>query len=84
MSKSVTLSFAIPIELSIQMNVYMETKGLNRSQLIKAALVSFLNTQQKKENIPELLETMHEELLEIKQMVSNSTTYQENRLKGKK
>ncbi|PCJ22177.1 MAG: hypothetical protein COA94_09260 [Rickettsiales bacterium] len=71
MSKSVvSLSFAVPLELSIQMNVYMETKGLNRSQLIKAALRLFLEIQKKKEDIPVKLEEIHQELLNIKKIVS--------------
>ena len=69
MSKTVTLSFAAPIDLAIQMNVYMETKGLNRSQLIKAALVSFLDVQKKKETIPEMLNTIHNEILDIKKII---------------
>jgi metal-responsive CopG/Arc/MetJ family transcriptional regulator len=69
MSKTVTLSFAAPIDLAIQMDVYMETKGLNRSQLIKAALVSFLDSQKKKETIPEVLNTIHKEILDIKRII---------------
>lgn len=69
MSKTVTLSFAAPIDLAIQMNVYMETKGLNRSQLIKAALASFLDEQQKKESIPEALDTIYNEILDIKNII---------------
>ena len=77
MNKSVTLSFAIPIELSIQMNVYMETKGLNRSQLLKAAVISFLGSQKKKELMPELLKTVHEEVLEIKKILNKNIQYDE-------
>jgi metal-responsive CopG/Arc/MetJ family transcriptional regulator len=69
MSKTVTLSFASPIDLAIQMDVYMETKGLNRSQLIKAALVSFLDLQKKKETIPEALSAIHKEILDIKKIL---------------
>jgi metal-responsive CopG/Arc/MetJ family transcriptional regulator len=69
MSKTVTLSFAAPIDLAIQMDVYMETKGLNRSQLIKAALVSFLDSHKKKETIPEVLNTIHKEILDIKRII---------------
>jgi metal-responsive CopG/Arc/MetJ family transcriptional regulator len=69
MSKTVTLSFAAPIDLAIQMDVYMETKRLNRSQLIKAALVSFLDSQKKKETIPEVLNTIHKEILDIKRII---------------
>lgn len=69
MSKTVTLSFAAPIDLAIQMNLYMETKGLNRSQLIKAALLSFLDSQQKNEAIPEVLNSIHKEVLDIKDLI---------------
>ena len=69
MSKTVTLSFAAPIDLAIQMNVYMETKGLNRSQLIKAALTSFLELQKKKDTIPESLDAIHKEILELRNLI---------------
>jgi hypothetical protein len=69
MSKTITLSFAAPIDLAIQMDVYMETKGLNRSQLMKASLVSFLDSQKKKESIPETLNTIHKEILDIKRII---------------
>jgi hypothetical protein len=69
MSKTVTLSFAAPIDLAIQMNVYMETKGLNRSQLIKAALTSFLELQKKKDTIPESLDAIQKEILELRNLI---------------
>ena len=69
MSRTVTLSFAIPIEMSIEMNVYMETKGLNRSQLLKAAVRNFLDSQQKKESMPKTLNAVHKDVLEIKRML---------------
>ena len=69
MSRTVTLSFAIPIEMSIEMNVYMETKGLNRSQLLKAAVRNFLDSQQKKGSMPKTLNAVHKDVLEIKRML---------------
>jgi metal-responsive CopG/Arc/MetJ family transcriptional regulator len=69
MSRTVTLSFAIPIEMSIEMNVYMETKGLNRSQLLKAAVRNFLDSHQKKESMPKTLNAVHKDVLEIKRML---------------
>ena len=69
MSKTVTLSFTAPIDLAIQMDVYMETNGLNRSQLIKTALISFLDIQKKQESMPEVLNVIHNEILDIKRII---------------
>lgn len=69
MSKTITLSFAAPIDLAIQMDLYMETKGVNRSQLIKAALLSFLHSQEKQVNITEILDGIHNDVIEIKSLI---------------
>ncbi len=78
MNKTVTLSFAAPIDLAIQMDVFMETKGLNRSQLIKAALISFLDLQKRKETIPEVLDTIHEEIIDIKNIIQKEVLRSED------
>jgi hypothetical protein len=69
MSNTVTISFTLPVELSIQLDLYMEANHLNRSQVIKAALSAYLYGQQKKDETPDLLEKIYAELLEIKSRV---------------
>jgi hypothetical protein len=39
MAKSITMSFSVPVELSIQMEECMENTGFNRSELIKVSLL---------------------------------------------
>lgn len=71
MSKSITLSFTAPIELTIQLDMYTETHRISRSQLIKTAIVAFLESQERQEeDTPKLLEKIYEEMLEIKKAVS--------------
>jgi metal-responsive CopG/Arc/MetJ family transcriptional regulator len=67
MKTSATFSFTIPIELSIQMDVYIEEHGLKRSQFIKNAIVSFLNEKHKKEMMPKLMEDIYKEIIDVKQ-----------------
>ena len=72
MARSITLSFTLPIELSIQMNVYMETKNLNRSQLLKTAITTFLNSEKTKDLMPSLMKNIHQDVLEIKKIISKN------------
>jgi metal-responsive CopG/Arc/MetJ family transcriptional regulator len=46
MSKSITMSFSIPLELSIQIEEQIENEKISRSKLIKKALEIYL--EQKK------------------------------------
>lgn len=74
MTKSVTMSFSVPLELSIQMEECMENKGFNRSELIKTALIAYLKSQDEKKQILKTLEDTHETVLEIKGMVGKLLT----------
>ena len=69
MSKTVTLSFAIPIEMSIEMSLHMEIKKMNRSQLLKAAIREFLDSQKEKENMPKVVNEIRKEITEIKKLL---------------
>ena len=64
------MSFSTPIELSIQMEEYMELTGLNRSELIKISLVNYLESKKSKKNYDESLEKLKQDLDDIKNMLS--------------
>lgn len=66
MSQTVTMSFSAPLELSIQMEEYMEMKGLNRSELIKIALSSYIRRQDEKKQSTKLLKEIHKDVIDIK------------------
>ena len=66
MSQTVSMSFSAPLELSIQMEEYMELKGLNRSELIKIALSSYIRRQEEKKQSTKLLEEIHKDVIDIK------------------
>lgn len=76
MSKTVTMSFSAPLELSIQMEEYMELKGLNRSELIKTALNSYIKDQGDKRKATKLLEEMHKDVIEMKEKLKQLTDKQ--------
>ena len=69
MGKSATLSFTIPIELSIEMDLFMETQEIGRSQFIKEAIKSFLLSNKEKEQIPTLLQEIKESIIEMKSTI---------------
>ena len=51
MAKSITMSFSAPVELSIQMEEFMENTGFNRSELIKISLLAYFKSQEDKKII---------------------------------
>lgn len=67
MSKTVTMSFSAPLELSIQMEEYMELKGFNRSELIKIALNSYIKDQEDKRKSTKLLEEIYKNVIDLKE-----------------
>lgn len=72
MSNTITMSFSAPIELSIQMEEYMELTGFNRSELIKASLMSYLDSKNKEKDFQKLLEEIYKDVIDIKRAVSGS------------
>ena len=72
MSNTITMSFSAPIELSIQMEEYMELTGFNRSELIKASLMSYLDIKNKEKDFQKLLEEIYKDVIDIKRAVSGS------------
>lgn len=73
MLKTVTMSFSAPLELSIQMEEYMELKGLNRSELIKSALSSYIRDQGDKRKAAKLLEEIHKDVIEMREKLQQLT-----------
>lgn len=71
MAQSVTLSFSAPLELSIQMEEYMENTKLNRSELIKEALVEYFKSYDKKVIVSKLIENTYKTVLEIKKDIDS-------------
>ena len=69
-SKSVSYSFSIPLELSIQMEECMENTGFNRSELIKVSLLAYFKAQEEKKQNSKKIEDTYEAVLELKEMVS--------------
>ncbi len=69
MSKSITMSFSAPLELSIQMEEHMETMGFNRSELIKNALIFYLKNHKDNINNLKLLEDTYNNTIEIKKNI---------------
>lgn len=70
MAKSVTMSFSIPVELSIQMEECMENTGFNRSELIKVSLLAYFKAQEEKKLITKKIDNTYEIVLELKKMIS--------------
>jgi metal-responsive CopG/Arc/MetJ family transcriptional regulator len=68
-SKSVSYSFSIPLELSIQMEECMENTGFNRSELIKIALIEYIKSLKEKNNYQKTVKDIYDVVLEIKKMM---------------
>ena len=70
MAKSITMSFSVPVELSILMEECMENSGFNRSELIKTALMAYIKSEEEKKQAEKKIEETYEIVLEIKNMVT--------------
>ena len=70
-SKSVSYSFSIPLELSIQMEECMENTGFNRSELIKIALIEYIKSLKEKNNYQKTVKDIYDVVLEIKKVTVN-------------
>jgi metal-responsive CopG/Arc/MetJ family transcriptional regulator len=66
MSKSVTMSFSLPVELSIQIEECMENEKITRSELIKKALEVYLGLKESNKETNRLIREIHEIALEIR------------------
>ena len=76
MASSITMSFSAPIELTIQIEEYLEVHGISRSELIQRSLSYYINLsidqeKQIKKN-EDLLEEVHKNILEIKSMLEKT------------
>lgn len=69
MSKSITMSFSAPLELSIQMEECMENEKITRSELIKKALSCYLSLQESNKENSKLIRDTYKTVLEIKDLI---------------
>lgn len=72
MAKSITMSFSVPVELSIQMEEHMENEKITRSELIKNALSTHLQLKESNRESNKLIFEMHEMITEIKDILKKS------------
>jgi metal-responsive CopG/Arc/MetJ family transcriptional regulator len=71
MSSIITMSFSAPVELSIKMEEYMETKGWNRSKLIKTAIAEYINSQEKKGKHIDFIEETHANVIKLQESINS-------------
>ena len=72
MSKSVTMSFSAPLELSIQMEECMENEKTSRSELIKRALECYLSLKESNKENDKLTKEIHKIVLEIRDLMKKN------------
>ena len=64
--KSVTMSFSIPVELSILMEEHMENEKIKRSEVIKKAIELYLKEKESTKENNKLIHEIYNNVLEIK------------------
>ena len=69
MSKSITMSFSAPVELSIQMEEQIENEKISRSELIKKALENYLSLKAKDKESIKLLQEIYDIALETRNLL---------------
>lgn len=74
MSKFASISFSLPVELSIVLEEHVENEKTSRSELIKKALVAYFEEIEARPNIGHLVQEMHKNILEIKEKFDKQDT----------
>jgi len=69
MSKSITMSFSAPVELSIQMEEQMENEKISRSELIKKALEVYLGLKESNKESNKLIHEIYRIVIETKDLL---------------
>lgn len=69
MTKSISMSFSIPIELSIAMEECMETEKITRSELIKKALNLYFETRGNGLTNSNLIKDLYKTVNEIRNLM---------------
>ena len=69
MSKSITMSFSIPLELSIQIEEQMENEKISRSNLIKKALETYLEQKKSDKESSKLINEMFKIVVETRDLL---------------
>lgn len=69
MSKSITMSFSAPVELSIQMEEQIENEKISRSELIKKALENYLSLKAKDKESIKLIQEIYDIALETRNLL---------------
>jgi metal-responsive CopG/Arc/MetJ family transcriptional regulator len=68
MSKSITMSFSAPVELSIQMEEEMENEKISRSELIKKALEFYFKLKESNKESNKLIHEIYRIVVEMKDL----------------
>lgn len=72
MAKSITMSFSVPLELSIQMEEHMENEKISRSELIKNALEFYLELKESNKESNRLICEMYKMVTEMKDILKKN------------
>jgi metal-responsive CopG/Arc/MetJ family transcriptional regulator len=68
MSKSITMSFSAPVELSIQMEEEMENEKISRSELIKKALEFYFKLKESNKESNKLIHEIYRIVVEMRDL----------------
>ena len=66
MSKSTTMSFSAPLELSIQMEEQMENEKISRSELIKKALEVYFELKKSNKDANKVINEIYKIVVETR------------------
>ena len=69
MSKFASISFSLPVELSIILEEHVENEKISRSELIKKALIAYFEGIEARSNMEQLVQETHRNVLEIKEKI---------------
>jgi len=69
MSKSITMSFSAPVELSIQMEEQMENEKISRSELIKKALEIYFGLKESNKESNKLIHEIYRVVIETRDLL---------------
>lgn len=71
MSKFMSISFSLPVELSIILEEHVENEKVTRSELIKNALIAYFESNEARLNNEQIIQETYRNVLEIKEVIKN-------------